>query len=82
MGTCIEILKVLNCARLGLTAGQVRLALPDTDNLSVYLSALKGEGLTYTDGKNECNQCGSTHVVYRITKKGRIHLREKFPVIY
>lgn len=77
-----SILGILHKSRHGLTAYQIAQALSDYGHdfriLHTNICQMKKRGMVRRDGSNECPECGSTHAVYRITEKGRMHLNGEY----
>lgn len=75
------ILTILAHKRYGATAPLVERQLEDMgidisgkDSVAVRLCMLVTRGLVYRDGNHQCECCGSSKAVYRITEQGRIAL--------
>lgn len=77
MNKTVHILKLLSKNRTGLTAKRIFNSIDDYESIAglrVYLSTLVMKGFLRTDGKIECECCGSAATCYRISEKGRIKL--------
>lgn len=72
----LEILKLLNSSREGLTGKKLFNMLSDEnyEAFRAYLSYMLKRGFVRIDGKRECKECGSEYICHRITEKGRLHL--------
>lgn len=78
------ILTILAHKRYGATAPLVERQLGDMGiytshetSVAATLCLLATRGLVYRDGNHQCECCGSSKAVYRITEQGRIALNHK-----